>query len=89
LEVAIAGLGLILAGGVYRPLPIEAKVQGFEAVLNSCAGPLACPEGDEVNGIDRCLDRKSVIGLTPRERQVLAEFRLMASYADGRELIGE
>ena len=76
LEVAIAGLRLVLAGGVYRPLPIDARVSGFETMLNSCADALARPDGDEVNGIDRGIDRRSAIDLTPRERQVLAVLEL-------------
>jgi DNA-binding NarL/FixJ family response regulator len=76
LEVAIAGLRLVLAGGVYRPLPIDARVSGFETMLNSCADALARPDSDEVNGIDRGIDRRSAIDLTPRERQVLAVLEL-------------
>jgi DNA-binding NarL/FixJ family response regulator len=79
LEVAIAGLRLVLAGGVYRPLPIDARtneVSGLEAILKTCDGPIARPTGDEVNDFERIADRRSVIDLTPRERQVLAVLEL-------------
>jgi DNA-binding NarL/FixJ family response regulator len=65
-EVALAGLRLVLAGGVYRPLPIEAKVR-----------PADPPEIGEATGdTGHVTTRNMVIGLTPREEQVLAGMQL-------------
>jgi DNA-binding NarL/FixJ family response regulator len=79
LEVAIAGLRLVLAGGVYRPLPIDTRTNegaGLEAILKTCEAPMTRPTGGELNDFERIADRRSVIDLTPRERQVLAVLEL-------------
>ncbi len=77
-EVAIAGLRLVLAGGVYRPLSIDAETNeasSFVAMLNTCAGSLAPACNYEVNGTVR--DMTSIMaGLTPREKHVLAALEL-------------
>jgi DNA-binding NarL/FixJ family response regulator len=76
-EVAIAGLRLVLAGGVYRPLPI---VRPNEAVsprtLSEYAGApelSVVREGDDVTHI---VPERTMADLTPREQHVLAALRL-------------
>src|SRR3954466_3471510 len=74
-DVAIAGLRLVLAGGVYRPLPIigpnEASNLGPEI-----SAPTALPvihvgkDGTEI------IPEKTMAELTPREQQVLAALKL-------------
>ena len=72
-EVLVAGLRLVLAGGVYRPLPIIglAGTGGLEqsssrALLSNCA----------VNGAEKCGTESNVSDFTRREQQVLAELEL-------------
>jgi DNA-binding NarL/FixJ family response regulator len=73
-EVAIAGLRLVLAGGVYRPLPI------VEAPGLKTTSP--CARVHELSGIHegkdatRILPEKTIADLTPREQQVLAALEL-------------
>jgi DNA-binding NarL/FixJ family response regulator len=66
IEVAIAGLRLVLAGGVYRPLPIIGRTPGVEQQQPAHL----------VNGVTKGAADKSVIDFTPREQQVLAELEL-------------
>jgi len=71
-EVAIAGLRLVLAGGVYRPLPILKETDttrtytdvAEEAAIHHISGT---PTGDI---------REPMIDLTPREQHVLAGLEL-------------
>jgi DNA-binding NarL/FixJ family response regulator len=71
-EVAVAGLRLVLAGGVYRPLPIIGQ--------NGTPGPEQLFPG----GLPRYLatdaakdaPEKNLIDFTPREQHVLAELEL-------------
>ena len=71
-EVAIAGLRLVLAGGVYRPLPILQELDTTrtftdvveEAAIHHISGT---PTGDI---------REPMIDLTPREQHVLAGLEL-------------
>jgi DNA-binding NarL/FixJ family response regulator len=73
-EVAIAGLRLVLAGGVYRPLPI------VETPSPKTTSPYA--RAPELSGIHegkhaaRILPEKAIVDLTPREQQVLAALEL-------------
>jgi DNA-binding NarL/FixJ family response regulator len=72
-EVTIAGLRLVLAGGVYRPLP-AAKQAGLPSLGYS--GSLGAPAGHETNGARQNVAAKTVADFTPRERHVLAELQL-------------
>jgi DNA-binding NarL/FixJ family response regulator len=76
-EVAIAGLRLVLAGGVYRPLPIlkEIGTPGLDTT-RICTeftkeAVIHCASGAPVGEI-----RKPMIDLTPREQHVLAGLEL-------------
>jgi DNA-binding NarL/FixJ family response regulator len=73
LEVAVAGLHLVLAGGVYRPLPIIGE--------NGAPGPdQLCPGGRPSRYLTADLAKdapeKNTIDFTPREQHVLAELEL-------------
>jgi DNA-binding NarL/FixJ family response regulator len=67
-EVAVAGLRLVLAGGIYRPLPTVAQ--------NEAPG-LACSNEpsviSETNGLRKYASVKTIADFTPREQHVLAE----------------
>ncbi|HUN95452.1 MAG TPA: response regulator transcription factor [Bradyrhizobium sp.] len=67
IEIAIAGLRLVLVGGVYRPLPAAAwsRMSGLEP---PCMRSLA----SAYDGA-RAAPGKNVFDFTPREQQVLAE----------------
>ncbi|WP_210264794.1 helix-turn-helix transcriptional regulator [Bradyrhizobium archetypum] len=74
-EVAIAGLRLVLAGGVYRPLPIVGQ--------NGASGHKAgCPDASDLfgtnegNGDGRIVPEKPMVDLTPREQHVLEALQL-------------
>jgi DNA-binding NarL/FixJ family response regulator len=73
-EVAIAGLRLVLAGGVYRPLPI------VETPSLKATSPYA--RAPELSGIHqgkdaaRIFPERAIVDLTPREQQVLAALEL-------------
>jgi DNA-binding NarL/FixJ family response regulator len=58
-DVAMAGLRLVLAGGVYRPLPIIRQ-----------------NEASNLKTIAPIVSKKTMVDLTPREQQVLAELKL-------------
>ena len=72
-EVVVAGLRLVLAGGVYRPLPIIGPVAsgGLES---PCSRVLA--SACLVDGAERGTAEKNVGEFTPREQQVLAQLEL-------------
>jgi DNA-binding NarL/FixJ family response regulator len=76
-EVAIAGLRLVLAGGVYRPLPIMG--QNDAPSLKTIS---ACTDAHELSGIHQengataILPERAMIDLTPREQHVLAALEL-------------
>jgi DNA-binding NarL/FixJ family response regulator len=72
-EVAIAGLRLVLAGGVYRPLPII-RLAGTAGLEPSCPRPL--PLAYIGNGAEKGAAEMNVTDFTPREQQVLAELEL-------------
>ncbi|MGZ3284567.1 MAG: helix-turn-helix transcriptional regulator [Xanthobacteraceae bacterium] len=75
IEVAIAGLRLVLAGGVYRPLPIVEAPPGLKPT-----SPYA--RAHELSGIHEgkgaigILAEKTIVDLTPREQHVLAALEL-------------
>jgi DNA-binding NarL/FixJ family response regulator len=71
-EVVVAGLRLVLAGGVYRPLPIIGLVTtaGLEQ-----PSPRMLPSA-YVAGPDKAAAEKNATDFTPREQQVLAELEL-------------
>jgi DNA-binding NarL/FixJ family response regulator len=72
-EVAVAGLRLVLAGGVYRPLPIVGQngTPGHEPL-----GPGGLPS--RYLAVDAAKDAPDInlIDFTPREQHVLAELEL-------------
>ncbi|SFJ44657.1 response regulator transcription factor [Bradyrhizobium sp. Gha] len=73
IEIAIAGLRLVLVGGVYRPLPVAGmtRVPDFEPPDARGLAPAYLMS----DGTGRAID-KSVADFTPRERQILAELEL-------------
>jgi DNA-binding NarL/FixJ family response regulator len=73
IEIAIAGLRLVLVGGVYRPLPVAGmnRIPYFEAP--DARGLARASLGNEGAGVTI---ERSVTDLTPREQQVLAELEL-------------
>jgi DNA-binding NarL/FixJ family response regulator len=77
LEVALAGLRLVLAGGVYRPLPIlkQDEPADIEATdLHIHAAEAAVLVG--ISGVSKATMDKPMVELTPREQQVLAALKL-------------
>ena len=72
-ELAVAGLRLVLAGGVYRPLPIIEQ-NGTSGAEQSCL-----PEPPSIvlaNGLAKDAAEKAMIDFTPREQHVLAALEL-------------
>jgi DNA-binding NarL/FixJ family response regulator len=69
-ELAVAGLRLVLAGGVYRPLPIVGQ--------NGTPGPGQPESTSMVMAADVTKDavEKALIDFTPREQHVLAALEL-------------
>jgi DNA-binding NarL/FixJ family response regulator len=76
-EVAIAGLRLVLAGGVYRPLPIigQNEASGLKAI-SACTGAPELTEIHHGNGATKIAPEKPMVDLTPREQSVLAALEL-------------
>jgi DNA-binding NarL/FixJ family response regulator len=73
LAVTLAGLRLVLAGGVYRPLPIVRQNEATSLkVLSDCAGA----SEPSVNGHARTMPEQTTADLTPREQHVLAALKL-------------
>src|SRR6266404_107681 len=76
-EVAIAGLRLVLAGGVYRPLPIVRQNEASSLkTLSADTGAPELPPIHEANRATRIEPKKALVDLTPRERHVLAALKL-------------
>jgi DNA-binding NarL/FixJ family response regulator len=76
-EVAIAGLRLVLAGGVYRPLPIVG--QSGTSSLKTLSEHLDVPEVCEIhegNGATTPAPERTMVDLTPREQHVLDALKL-------------
>jgi DNA-binding NarL/FixJ family response regulator len=73
IEIAIAGLRLVLVGGVYRPLPAASwgKVSDLEPpCMRGLSSALKPNDGARTTG------GRNVVDFTPREQQVLAELEL-------------
>ena len=75
-EVAIAGLRLVLAGGVYRPLPIVGQ-NGASSLkaISECPGAPELFGTNEGNGATRIVP-EALVDLTPREQHVLEALQL-------------
>ena len=74
-EVAIAGLRLVLAGGVYRPLPIV----GQNGASSLQSEHLDVPEPSDIhdgNGTTKLVPERAMVDLTPREQHVLEALKL-------------
>ncbi|MDI3565495.1 response regulator transcription factor [Bradyrhizobium sp. Arg816] len=73
IEIVIAGLRLVLVGGVYRPLPVAGmnRIPDFEPPDARGLTPAYL-----MNDGARAAIERSVTDLTPREQQVLAELEL-------------
>jgi DNA-binding NarL/FixJ family response regulator len=74
-EVAIAGLRLVLAGGVYRPLPIVGQ-NGASSLISEHLDVPGLSQIQEGNGATRLMPEKAMIDLTPREHHVLEALQL-------------
>jgi len=76
-ELVVAGLRLVLAGGVYRPLPIVRQNEALNLKMISadiCAPDLSAIH--QSNRSTRIVPEKTIVDLTPREQQVLAALKL-------------
>jgi DNA-binding NarL/FixJ family response regulator len=73
IEIAVAGLRLILVGGVYRPLP-TAGWSTMSSLEPPCTRSLA--SAYPTNDGARATTHKTMSDFTPREQQVLAELEL-------------
>jgi len=73
-EVAVAGLRLVLAGGVYRPLPIIKPNQTTSRV--ECTGTPELSAVHAHNGFPKLVPERMLADLTPREQHVLAALKL-------------
>jgi DNA-binding NarL/FixJ family response regulator len=77
LEVALAGLGLVLAGGMYRPLRIVRQNEATSLeVVSECAGASEPSVVHKRNGRARIMPERTMVDLTPREQHVLAALKL-------------
>jgi DNA-binding NarL/FixJ family response regulator len=76
LEIVIAGLRLILAGAVYRPLTVDTR-QCVLPRLDTTKAHSGCRESAEIPGnVLVAENAKAAIDLTPREQSVVAALRL-------------
>ena len=76
-EVAIAGLRLVLAGGVYRPLPIVGQNGASSLKTISEHLDVSKLSGiNEGNGATQLLPERAMVDLTPREHHVLEALKL-------------
>ena len=76
-EVAIAGLRLVLAGGVYRPLPFISQNEASN--LKTISAYTDVPELSVIhggNGAGKSFPERTMVDLTPREQHVLALLEL-------------
>ena len=76
-EVAIAGLRQVLAGGVYRPLPIVG--QNGASSPQTISEHLDVPELSDIhkgNGATKLMPERAMVDLTPREQHVLEALQL-------------
>jgi DNA-binding NarL/FixJ family response regulator len=70
--VAVAGLRLVLAGGIYRPLPIATQNETPYLASSGACEPVII----KASGPRKDAPAKSVADFTPREQHVLAELEL-------------
>ena len=76
-ELAVAGLRLVLAGGVYRPLPIIKQNEASNPkTISADTGAPELPAIHGGNRPTRIVPEKTMIDLTPRQQQVLAALKL-------------
>jgi DNA-binding NarL/FixJ family response regulator len=76
-ELAVAGLRLVLAGGVYRPLPIIKQNEASNPkTISADTGAPELPAIQRGNRPTRIVPEKTMIDLTPRQQQVLAAVKL-------------
>jgi DNA-binding NarL/FixJ family response regulator len=76
-EVAVAGLRVVLAGGAYRPLPIV-RQNGAASLgaLPECTDKSDPPAVHARNGLADIAPARVLVDLTPREQHVLAALKL-------------
>ena len=70
----MAGLRLVLAGAVYRPIK-KHEGAGLRAISEYTSGPELLAASED-NGIARTTPERTLAGLTPREQHVLAALKL-------------
>jgi DNA-binding NarL/FixJ family response regulator len=76
-EVAVAGLRLVLAGGVYRPLPIIKQLGATSlGSIPECTGTPELSAARARNGFSKFGPERTLTDLTPREQHVLAALKL-------------
>ena len=77
-DVAIAALRLVLAGSVYRPLPVEPRHNGIRGLptISDSTDPSGHPGTGDDNGVHDDASQEAMNDLTPRERHVLAALQL-------------
>jgi len=66
----------VLAGGVYRPLPIMGQNEASLKTISACTDAHELSEVHEGNGATAILPERAMIDLTPREQHVLAALEL-------------
>jgi DNA-binding NarL/FixJ family response regulator len=75
-EVAVAGLRLVLAGAVYRPLPIRKHEGTGLRGMSELTGVGELSAASDEKGIAGIAPERTMAGLTPREQHVLAALKL-------------
>jgi DNA-binding NarL/FixJ family response regulator len=76
-EVAVAGLRVVLAGGAYRPLPIvRQNGAGSLGALPEYTDRSDRPAVEARNGLAKIVPERVLVDLTPREQHVLAALKL-------------
>jgi DNA-binding NarL/FixJ family response regulator len=76
-EVAVAGLRLVLAGGVYRPLPIVKQCQATgPRPTSECVSTSELSAVHPRNSFAKLVPERMLADLTPREQHVLAALKL-------------
>jgi DNA-binding NarL/FixJ family response regulator len=76
-EVAIAGLRLVLAGGVYRPLPIIRQNEASSLkTISAYTDVPALSMINRGNCATKIVSEEAMVDLTPREQNVLAALKL-------------
>jgi len=77
LDVAIAGLRLVLAGAVYHPLPFVGQngAPSFRTISEHFDAP-ELPGVHDGNGVTTLVPERTMVDLTPREQHVLEALQL-------------